>query len=64
MVAYLMDCIPSHTLANTNRTPPGRVITAVSMEEFLHMEIVRVTKSQAGVNDSVLGILEKALEYV
>ena len=60
------DLLHDHhpNLANKNHTPPGRVISAVSMEELFHMEILRVAKSQSDMNVSALGILEKALEYV
>jgi hypothetical protein len=64
MVNYLMDYTTGHILANNNFVPLGRVISAISMEELFHMKVFRVAKSQVGVNDSVLGILEKALEYV
>ena len=45
----MYGCIPHACynwphLANNNLTLPGRVISAVSMEEFLHMEDFRVAK--------------------
>jgi hypothetical protein len=64
IVGCIMQVTIGHTLANNKHTSTGLVISAISMEEFLHKEDFRVTKSQAGVNVSVLGILEKALDYV
>ncbi len=64
MVAYLMHVTTGQNLANNNLTMPGRVNSAVSMEEFLHIQDFRVTKSQPGIYVSALGILEKALDYV
>jgi hypothetical protein len=59
-----MHFTTGHILANNNLTPPGRVISAVSVEEFLHMQDFRVTKSQPGIHVTAFGILEKALDYI
>ena len=64
MVGYIMHVTTCHIVATNNHTPPGRVISAVSMEEFLHMQSFRVAKSHSDMNVPLLGILEKALDYV